>query len=92
MPIIAPRHRSHTADTILTSGAISQTRDLARNPRKMSLALLLTAVAIAGFIALLVASAYAGEAATAVRVGALFWLAALGAIRGAVLWRRPQRR
>jgi hypothetical protein len=58
----------------------------------MSLGLLVTAVAILGFIGFLVASAHAGDAATAMRFGALVWLAALGAIRAAVLWWRPIRR
>jgi hypothetical protein len=92
MPIVAPRQRSNIAETVLTSGAGSRARELARNPEKTSLALLVTAVAILGFIGLLVASAYAGEAATGMRVGALVWLAALGAIRAAVIWRRPIRR
>ena len=91
MPIIPLRQRSHIAETVLTSSAGPRMREIARDPGKMSLALLVTAIAILGFVGLLVASAYAGQAATAMRVGALVWLAALGVIRAAVLWRRPMR-
>ena len=92
MPFVATRQRAHIAQTVLTSDFDPGVRELARDPVKMSLALLVTAAAIVGFIGLLVASAYAGQAATAMRVGALVWLAALGVVRAAVLWRRPTRR
>jgi hypothetical protein len=92
MPIVTQRREAEFTDRVLRSGASRGARDLARNPRKMSLVLLVTAVAILGFVGLLVASAYAGEAATAMRIGALVWLVALGAVRGAIFWRRPMRR
>ncbi len=57
-------------------------------PRRRSFGFLLGAAGVAGFVGLLVASAYLPAWATTLRVGALAWFLGLGALRFALLLRR----
>jgi hypothetical protein len=60
---------------------------LAGNPASLGVAFLVTVAGVAGFVALLVASAYLPHEADPLRIAALVWFVVFGAVRTTILLR-----
>jgi uncharacterized membrane protein len=60
---------------------------LARDPPRLAAAFLVTVAGLAGFLGLLVASAYLPREADPLRIAALVWFVVLGAVRTALILR-----